>query len=336
MKPDRVKEVLEKIKDVRVAVYGDFCLDAYWILSPEGGEISVETALLSQAVKKHYYTLGGASNIVANLAALKPAHIRCIGTIGNDIFGAELTTQLSALGVDTNGIITQKENFDTVTFAKRYLDDTEQPRIDFGFLNKRFLQTDDTLIENIRTALKECDILIFNQQVPGSITNHEFISQSNNLFDEFNDSIVLLDSRHYSEKFTNVYRKTNDIEAAQLNGVEVAAADDVTPEDAKKYAAALYERSRKPVFVTRGAEGILVADSQGLSQLPAVKISAQIDTVGAGDTTTSAIALCLGAKIAPTEAAEFANFAAAVTIKKLFKTGTASPNEILKLSVDTD
>lgn len=331
MKSERVKEILEKIKSVRVAVCGDFCLDAYWILSPDGGEISVETALLSQAVKKHYYTLGGASNIVANLAALAPAHIRCIGTIGDDIFGAELTKQLSALGVDTNAVITQKENFDTVTFAKRYLDDTEQPRIDFGFLNKRSKQTDDLLIKYIKAALKECDILIFNQQVPGSITNPEFIQQVNSLFDEFNDSIVLLDSRHYSEQFTNVYRKTNDIEAARLNGE-----DTVTPEDTKKHAAALFEKSRKPVFVTLGPKGILVADSHGLSHLLAVKIAAQIDTVGAGDTTTSAIALCLGAKFNPRQAAKFANLAAAVTIQKLFKTGTASPKEILQICINAD
>jgi rfaE bifunctional protein kinase chain/domain len=332
MKQTRVKEILEKIKSVRVAVYGDFCLDAYWILSPKGGEISVETSLQSQGVKKHYYTLGGASNIVANLAALEPAHIRPIGTIGNDIFGREITSQLNALGVDTNAITTQKENFDTVTFAKRYLDDAEQPRIDFGFFNKRSKETDDVLIKNLRAALKECDVLIFNQQVPGSITNADFIQRANDLFREFNDSIVLLDSRHYSEKFNNVYRKTNDIEAARLNGIDISAADVITCEDAEKYAAALFEKSRKPVFVTQGAGGILVADSQGLAQLPAVRISNKIDTVGAGDTTISAIALCLGANLAPAEAAEFANLAAAVTIQKLFKTGTASPNEILKLS----
>jgi len=332
MKPARVKEILEKIKSVRVAVYGDFCLDAYWILSPEGGEISVETGLQSEGVKKHYYTLGGASNIVANLAAMQPAYVHPIGTIGNDIFGREIKSQLNSLGMDTNGIITQKENFDTVTFAKRYLNDTEQPRIDFGFFNKRSKETDDALIKNLRTTLNQCDVLIFNQQVPGSITNTVFIQRANDLFDEFNDSIVLLDSRHYSDKFSNVYRKTNDIEAARLNGVETSAADAVTSEDAKKYAAALFEKSRKPVFVTQGYKGILVADSHGPAQLPAVKISNKIDTVGAGDTTISAIALCLGANLTPKEAAEFANLAAAVTIQKLFQTGTASPKEILQLS----
>ena len=336
MKPARVKEILEKIKSVKIAVYGDFCLDAYWILSPKGGEISVETGLQSQGIKRHYYTLGGASNIVANLSALGPAHIRCIGTIGEDIFGREIKSQLKTLGVDTNAIITQKENFDTVTFAKRYLNNTEQPRIDFGFFNKRSKETDDSLINNIRAALKECDVLIFNQQVPGSITNHEFIHQANDLFDEFNDSIVLLDSRHYSDKFSNVYRKTNDLEAAVMNGMDAVAGDIITLEKAKQFALQLYNDSKKPVFLTRGPRGLLVVDAGRIHEIHGIHILKKTDTVGAGDTTIGAIALCLGANLAPAEAAEFANLAACVTIQKLFQTGTAWPEEIIEVSKDAD
>ena len=100
MNISQLKQILKKIKQVKVAVYGDFCLDAYWFLDPRGGEISAETGLHSQAVKKHYYTLGGASNVVANLAALEPAEIKVIGAIGNDIFGRELIRQFKGLGVD--------------------------------------------------------------------------------------------------------------------------------------------------------------------------------------------------------------------------------------------
>ena len=36
MKTDRVREILAKIKDVRIAVCGDFCLDVYWMLDSRG------------------------------------------------------------------------------------------------------------------------------------------------------------------------------------------------------------------------------------------------------------------------------------------------------------
>jgi phosphoglycolate phosphatase-like HAD superfamily hydrolase len=70
--------------------------------------------------------------------------------------------------------------------------------------------------------------------------------------------------------------------------------------------------------------------------VPGIQLLKKLDTVGAGDTVTSALALCLGAGVRPVEAAEFANFAAAVTVQKLFQTGTASGPEILKVGADAD
>ena len=53
MQSNRINEILEKIKSVKIAVYGDFCLDAYWLMDPDGSEVSVETGLKAEAVAKH-------------------------------------------------------------------------------------------------------------------------------------------------------------------------------------------------------------------------------------------------------------------------------------------
>ena len=90
MTEQRIQELLNKIHNVDIAVYGDFCLDAYWILDPEGSEESVETGEKAEAVSRHYYSPGGASNVAANMAALEPGSIRAIGSVGDDIFGREL------------------------------------------------------------------------------------------------------------------------------------------------------------------------------------------------------------------------------------------------------
>lgn len=335
MRTAQVKQILESIRKVNVAVYGDFCLDAYWILSPQGGEISVETGLRVQAIRKHYYKPGGASNVAANLAALKPASIRALGVVGDDIFGNELLGQLKALGVDTGTMVVQKENYDTMTFSKRYLEDQEQPRIDFGVFNKRSAETDNAILAHLRDALLNCDAVIFNQQVPGSISD-EFIQKSNQLFDQFSNKIILLDSRNYGDKLKNVYRKTNDVEAAKLDGAGVNAGDIITLDNARKYAQKLYDESKKPVFLSRGARGILVADDEGLHEIPGIQILKKIDTVGAGDTAVSALCVSLAAGLKPADAAEFANYAAAVTVQKLFQTGTASPEEITRLCQDAN
>jgi len=336
MKEQRISEILARIKNVKVAVYGDFCIDAYWQLDPCGSEVSLETGLQAQAVAKHYYSLGGASNVVANLAALEPASIQVIGVVGDDIFGRELARQLKELGVDTTYLVVQKDNFDTVTFGKPYLEGNELPRMDFGFFNKRTEATDQALLNGIKNALRTADALIFNQQVPGSITNESFIDSANGLFGKFSDKIVLLDSRHYGGKFRDIYRKTNDLEAAQLNNVEVKLDDVLTLADVKKYAGNLYRQFSKPVFLTRGSRGIITIDSEGYHEVPGIQLLKKLDIVGAGDTVTSALALCMGADLRPAEAAEFANIAAAVTVQKLFQTGTASGPEILEIGKEPD
>jgi bifunctional ADP-heptose synthase (sugar kinase/adenylyltransferase) len=336
MDQQRIQEILARIEQVTVAVYGDFCIDAYWMLDPKGSEVSEETGLYARAVAKHYYSLGGASNVVANLAALKPKAIRVIGVVGDDIFGRELHRQFDKLGVDTTHLVIQPEDFDTVTFGKPYLDGREEPRIDFGFFNKRHAATDRALLDGMRRALETAEALIVNQQVPGSITNEAFIDQANRLFTEFGDKVVLLDSRHYGHRFQHICRKTNDREAARLNGVQVGH-DEVLPvEQVRKYGQLLYRQFNRPVFLTRGPRGLLAIDGEGVHEVPGLQLLKKLDPVGAGDTVTSALALCLGARVSPAEAAAFANFAAAVTVQKLFQTGTASGAEILAVAKDPD
>jgi len=336
MNEERIKEILSRIKGVKVAVYGDFCIDAYWLLDPRGSEVSLETGLQAQAVGKHYYSLGGASNVVANLAALDPKAIMVIGVVGNDIFGRELRRQFHELNVDTKHLVIQEENFDTVAFGKPYLEGYEQPRMDFGFFNKRTQATDDALLAGIKDILETADVLIANQQVPGSITNESFIDGASSLFEKYADKPILLDSRHFGHRFKHIYRKTNDLEAAQLNNVDVALSDVLALADVKEYALNLYRQFNKPVFLTRGPRGIITVDSDGIHEVPGIQLLKKLDPVGAGDTVTSALALCLGAGVPPAEAAEFANFAAAVTVQKLFQTGTASGREILEIGKDAD
>ena len=336
MKVERIREILEGIRRVKVVVMGDFCIDAYWMMDARGGEISEETGLAATAVGRHYYSLGGAANIAANLAALGPAEIRAIGVIGDDIFGRELVRQLEGLKVDTRGLVVQKEQFDTITFGKRYLEGSEEPRIDFGVFNRRSRESDDAVIAGLREALSSADVVILNQQMPGSITNDEFIDEVNRLLDEFNEKIVLLDMRHYGHRFRNVHRRANAREAARLVGVEPGRVDVVELEEVKKYGKELFRRSAKPVFITRGQWGSVVCDGTGVHEVMGMQVLGKVDPVGAGDTLLSALASALATGATPVEAATFANFAATVTVQKIFQTGTASSEEVLAAGEDPD
>lgn len=332
----RIPEILEKIKNIRVAVYGDFCLDVYWTLDPNGSEISVETGRQAEAVARHYYSPGGAGNVAANVMALQPKNVRAIGVIGDDMHGRELARQLLNLGLDNSGIIQQIEQFDTYAFNKKYLEGDEATRTDFGVYNQRSAATDKQLLQHLRQALEQTDVLIFNQQIPGCLNRPEFLAAVNELFAEFKHKIVLLDSRHYTEEFRDVYLKLNEIEVARLAGSEVGYQDFVPLTKVEEYGRAVFERYQKPVFITCGRRGIMAIDQDGVSKVPGIQLHGNLDTVGAGDTVLGAIALALGAGFNTQEAITFANFAAAVSIQKVQTTGTATGEEILALSQDVN
>lgn len=325
MKEQGLMDILDKIQQAKVAVYGDFCLDVYWDMLAEGSEISVETGNRAEAVGRHYYSPGGAGNVAANLAALQPAEVWALGVIGADIYGDKLLDLLNEKGITTRNLVRQVDPFDTYAFVKKYLGNNELSRTDFGTQNKRTAETDAQILQSMQMALEQCDALIFNQQVPGSITRPEFISGAQELFSAYPDKIVLVDTRHITRVFRGVYYKTNELELRKLDARSRAP-------NPKKQALHLSEQTGQTVFVTGGAQGITVAQRGKSSNVPGLTIDGPLDTVGAGDTVVSALALCLAADIDQVEAARFANLAAGVTIQKLRTTGVATGEEILALN----
>lgn len=322
MEISRLKQVLEDISNTGVAVVGDFCLDAYWMIDPSPVEISLETGKPTQRVKEQRYTLGGASNVVNNLAAMGAESVLAIGVIGDDLFGRELVRQLAEMGVDTGGLLIQDRRWDTPVFGKPHHEGEEQRRMDFGMYNKLEPETEQGLIEQLEKSLDSVQAVIINQQVDNSIYTQRLIKEFNRIISSHPDTYFVVDSRQNSGAFNGVYLKLNQDEAGRLAGT------DELGECARNIKQKI---SARAVIITRGEKGLLVYDDQGLNEIPGIQISKEIDPVGAGDTAVAAIAASLGCGACPREAAEIANLAAAVTVQKLFQCGTASPEEILSV-----
>ncbi|MEI8196883.1 MAG: PfkB family carbohydrate kinase, partial [Phycisphaerae bacterium] len=92
----------------------------------------------------------------------------------------------------------------------------------------------------------------------------------------------------------------------------------------------------QPVFVTRGENGIVVADQSGIHEIPGIQIIDRTDPVGAGDTTVAALAAVLATGQDATIAATFANATASITVRKVQTTGTATPEELRALGPNPD
>ncbi|MFJ7332593.1 ribokinase [Streptomyces sp. NPDC101116] len=85
-----------------------------------------------------------------------------------------------------------------------------------------------------------------------------------------------------------------------------------SPED---WARILLAKGPRSVVVTLGGRGALVASSKGVSRVPAVKVDA-VDTTGAGDSFTAALACRLGAGESLADAAAYAARVGAVTVTR--------------------
>ncbi len=328
----RIRSILDRMRRVRVLVIGDFCLDIYWFVDSCGSESSLETGLPTHPVKEQRYSLGGAGNVVSNIVAAGCHNIRAVGVIGEDPWGREMIRLLRALKVKVDDLIVQHEFWDTFAYSKPHIENRESSRYDFGNFNELSSETGCILLSRCGARIPKTDVIIVNQQVRQGIHTREFRDGLAALIKDFPDMIFIVDSRHFSDSYAGAFRKINDKEAARLSGTAHAGQEPVSREKAVFAACELSARYGKPVFVTRGSQGMVVADQRGLWELPGIRIHGRVDTVGAGDSALAGIGLALAAGCDAAEAAYFGNLFAAVTIQKLKQTGTASPEEIVAVS----
>ena len=328
----RLEEILDRIRGARIGIAGDFCLDAYWDVDTGEREMSLETGKPTHGVRSQRYAPGGAGNVACNLAALGAGAVRAFGVIGPDMFGRELESLLAQRGIDTSGLIAQEEGWQTAVYAKPYRAEQEQERIDFGRWNA--MQSESRLDALVRRALPGLHAFVVNQQLSTGIHSGAMIRALNGCARENPSLPFVLDARTMNGSFTGMISKLNAKEAARVAAGPDGTAEggDASPaaELLRRATRAISARTGKPVFVTRGDEGILLFDGNRFADIPALPLTGPVDTVGAGDTAVSAIAACLAAGGTPLEAGELANLAAAVTVQKLKETGAATPEEILR------
>jgi rfaE bifunctional protein kinase chain/domain len=336
MKKDQLRKILKDISSVKIAVVGDFCLDAYWFIDEAMSEISVETNQLTRPVAKQRYSLGGAGNVTNNLAAMGTEDIRAFGVIGTDPFGAEMVRIMKNTGIKTDNLLVQEEAWYTHTYSKPYIDDKELNRIDFGNYNILSNVTADRLIDNLIKEIGEVDLVIINQQVPSGIHTGYFKNRLAEVILQFPQKTFIVDSRNFNDFYQGSIRKMNDTEAVRLCGQFKKPDELVLHSEIISAARELYNRYQKPLFITRGSRGSLTIDETGISEIPGLMILAKVDSVGAGDSYLAGVASTLASGYSLVEAATIGTYVAGVTVQKLFQTGTATPDEILRIGEDPD
>ena len=302
-----------KASEVVITVLGDFCLDKYLYIDAARDEPSLETGLTAYQIAKKGLFPGAAGTVVNNLRALEVQSV-CVGVIGDDGEGYELLKALKNIGADTTYMITDDKRC-TSTYTKPMRDGVELNRLDFKNFEPMSKQTEQKLIENIYLAAAKSNALIVLDQFIEencNTVNSTIREEIAVIAKERPDLIIYADSRAYIDLFGGIMVKCNRHEI-------------------KDNGEAMFEKNKKPVFVTMGEEGSMVFDKEGSHKIEAVKVEGEIDICGAGDACTSGIVLGMALGAPPKVAAMLGNIISSITIKQIGVTGTATIKQVKEL-----
>ena len=321
MTADELNEILDGIRSVRAGLVGDFCVDIYWRADMTKSELSRETPHFPLPVTRETYAPGAAGNVAANIAALRPASLTCVGLRGNDWRGILLEKALREKNVNSP-LITVRGRF-TNAYCKPQragISDAvyEDPRIDFESFSPIDEQTENAVMDAVDELAESVDIIAVCDQFRFGVVTDRVRNKLNRMAAD--GMKIIADSRYHIGKFKNMFLKPNEYECAAALGQN--------PESYELNAKMLAGECSGVVFETLGAKGSLITNGQFLKRVPALPVSGPVDICGAGDTSLAAMAMALGAGFNLIRCAELAAAASAVTIKKIGETGTASPEEI--------
>jgi bifunctional ADP-heptose synthase (sugar kinase/adenylyltransferase) len=324
-----LEQILRGIPDLCVAVLGDLFLDRYLDIDSALTEPSVETGLDAYQVVRVRSSPGAAGTVINNLATLGVWGIPVIAVIGDDGEGFELRQALERMpSVAMQHVIACPERR-TPTYTKPMLCKggqlpRELNRLDIKNRRRLPLSVEEQVVRALDEVFPAVHALIVVDQVRDNdcgVVTRKVRKRLAELGAHCKTQVVLADSRARIGLFRNVALKPNEAEC--LSAVKGAV-------DAVPAARMLARRAGRTVFCTRGERGTLVAEPGNAepTAVPGFAVAGPIDPVGAGDSTSAAIACALACEATPTQAAAFGNLVASITIQQLGTTGTASPVQV--------
>jgi len=303
----------------RILVVGDLMIDEYVWGSVD--RISPEAPVQIVAVDREEYTLGGAGNVVNNLAALG-AQVSVGGVIGTLADGDRLMAMFTALGIDASGVV--RDPVRPTTRKTRIIAANQHVlRID--------RETRSSLPENacraletlIRRKLPESDVMLISDYGKGVVTPS--LVQTTVQIADACGKIVIADPKGVDfSKYAGLTLITpNQKEAALASGVDIA--DDAGLSQAAHRL--LNTSGVRHLLVTRGKDGmVLFEEGKEPYAIPA-EARQVYDVSGAGDTVIAVFGLAVAAGRSFREAAMMANTAAGLVVGKV-GTATITPAEL--------
>ena len=311
-----ISKLIENFKNIKIAVIGDLMLDEY--IMGKVDRISPEAPVPVVKVTEEKFVLGGAANVINNLAALG-ANVYCGGLVGKDK-NAEKLINAFPKNVDCN-LILKVDNRPTIVKKRVVAGHQQLLRLDWEeefYINE---DEESIIIENLKNHIKELNAVILSDYNKGLLT------------------------KSLSQKIINLCRENNvivTVDPKPKNISNFVGASSITPNKKEAYAAVEANLSENidivgeklkekynldTVLVTRSEEGMTLYDKK-IHNIPTYAKEVY-DVTGAGDTVISVFTLAKAAGATWEEAAKIANAAGGIAVGKI-GTSTVSEKELIE------
>jgi len=254
---------------------------------------------------RFYMSHGGKGANQAVAARRLGAEVRFVGCVGQDPQGDQVTDQLRAEGIPTEGLIHVEDAATGVALIMVDSEGRNQIAVASG-ANLHLLP--DQAREHV-SLLAWAQVLLCQLEIPLSTVEWALAAgRERGVLTILNPA----PAQQLPDRLLPLVDclTPNAVEAEILTGIAVKG-----PETAARAAQHLLARGVRRVIVTLGAQGVLSCDGTSALHFPAFPVDA-VDTTGAGDAFNGALAVGLAAGGTWEEALPLANAAAALACTK--------------------
>jgi D-beta-D-heptose 7-phosphate kinase/D-beta-D-heptose 1-phosphate adenosyltransferase len=310
---------IDRLKDARVLCIGDVMLDHY--VYGEVGRLSPEAPVPVLAVDSETHSLGGAGNVLRNLAALG-AGLSFVSVVGNDAAGREVQNLLAELDGAEIHVLVQPQRKTTV-------------KTRFIAVNQHLLRVDRESAIPLGPYVRD-DLLRLAHEL---VTSHNVVVISDYAKGVLTDGVAFEIIKEAREAGAQVvvepkggdhirYRGADLLMPSRRELAEATGMPALSEGEIVSAARALIDRcALGAVLVPFGRDGMLLVEPRASAVFEAMAPGENFDAGGTEDTAVAAIAAGLGAGLKLAEAAHLAGLAVGIVGGKV-GTAVASAGEL--------